>query len=389
MTRKRRPATTRKAKAQRPRRRPLADQRVKRGHSPRPVAVDVLTAHEAGIVAWAERTEVHGAATDGQEIVTGARLLLDIAARRAGLGDPSRCTAPQVQALVDAMLDDGWTMEDVRPALDSLLHVLEYFEDSGSWRGSAESLDDVMSVLVELMEPTAPEALVDLLEAVTVDPAAQDRALGELSLVQQADALLRWVDEGPRSARPVTATGAVRRADLAAAAAVVGWPLPHDPEGHVVPRSMADVLALDRLWRTCQAVELLETTRTLARRGGLGRLLHDGTDQERADARAVLVVHYVLDVLAEQGGPPPLAKVHGMATAGALLRLLVAGSRARTALMTEDTVLGSIGWLELARLAEVGIVRLDGDSASIVDGLQRVVAVALRLYLTEVVDEMV
>lgn len=382
MGKKRKPAATRKARAQKPRRKSRPEQHRHGGHAPRPIAVDVLARHERGFVAWAERTELHGPDTDGHDIFRGACLLLELTAGRTGLTDPTRMTELQVEALMDAVIDDGSPMEDVRPTLDSLSHVLEYLDDADLWRGTDEDLEGSLKLLTEITAPSVPEALIGVLEAVTVDPAAQDRALADLPLLQHAEALLDWVDEGPRSARQVTATGAVRRADLLAAAAAVGVALPQGPDG---VRTMRDVIGLDRLWRTCQAVTLLQTSRTLVRRGDLGQIWRDGSTKERSDARAVLVVDYLLNVLVEDSGPPPWVQVHGTATAGALLTLVASGPSSREALAHENEVLGAVGWLELVRLAQVGVVRIDGDTATVVPGLERLVAVTLRLYLEEVV----
>jgi hypothetical protein len=99
-------------------------------------------------------------------------------------------------------------------------------------------------------QPLAVEAPVDV--------AGAARLARGCMIADQACGLARWVG---RDGRPVTACRVLRRADVAAAGAVVGVPVP------ARVRTAADVLMLHRPWSFALGSRLLEITGSVATAG--------------------------------------------------------------------------------------------------------------------------
>src|SRR3954470_12565493 len=171
------------------------------------------------------------------------------AADRAGLIDLSAWTAAQIHALADGLDDEE------AAALPALPLLLAFLADTGRWRGTPEQFEQALAAAQAASPVVAVLAELAAVAAVAVDPAREDAALRALPVIGSAEALLRWL--APR--RRLTGTGALRRADVAGAAGLLGVELAGRG-----PRSMWDVPRLAELWQALHAAGLLEITATAA-----------------------------------------------------------------------------------------------------------------------------
>lgn len=251
---------------------------------------------------------------------------VSLATDRAGLTDLTSWSAEQIEALAAAAHGDDAEALAVLPLL------LAFLGDTGHWAGPPAELDTALAAAEEATSPVA-EVLAELAD-VRVDPAAEDAALRGLPVVTQAEALLRFLI--PR--RRVTSTGALRRADIAAAAALVGVDL-----GDRTPRSMWDVARLPDLWAALRAVGLLAVTPTEATPAPLAHGWLTGDVEQGRQARllvaggylAALVttrpkapwlpdpVEFLLPVLAAAAVGRPLPTALAFESTGELLRTAV------------------------------------------------------------------
>ena len=243
---------------------------------------------------------------DAAVLWTDVVATVDLAADRAGLTELSSWTPDQVTTLTAA--DD-----DRADALAALPLLLAFLGDTGRWQGTPDELD---AVLQAAEEATSPMAAVDQeLAAVTVDPATEQAALRTLPVVARVETLLRFV--APR--RPVTGTGALRRADVVTVAGQLGVDL-----GPRRPRSMWDVPSLASLWQAAQDADLLVVTPTEATLTPLAHGWLSADPAQSEQARAGLVTAYLTVVLtappAQPWLPPPLAMLLPVLAAAALDR---------------------------------------------------------------------
>jgi hypothetical protein len=185
--------------------------------------------------------------------------------------------------------------------------------ETGRWHGTPDELDAVLQAAEEATSPMA--AVVAELATVSVDPAVERAALGALPLVQQAETLLRFVH--PR--RPVTGTGALRRADVVTVAGQLGLDL-----GSRTPRSMWDVPRLASLWQAAQDADLLDVTPTGATLTELAQGWSSGDVEQGDEARTRFVTAHLALVLTAPPMapwlPPPLAMLLPVLAAAALDR---------------------------------------------------------------------
>ncbi|TFV64694.1 plasmid pRiA4b ORF-3 family protein [Geodermatophilus sp. DF01-2] len=244
---------------------------------------------------------------DGAALWSDVVATVDLAADRAGLTELSTWTPDQVTALA-AVADD-----DRVDALPALPLLLAFLGETGRWSGTPDELDAVLQVAERATSPMA--AVLDELAGVTVDPTAEQAALRALPLVTRAETLLRFVL--PR--RPVTGTGALRRADVIALAGRLGLDLPTSR-----PRSMWDVPGLAALWQAALDAGLLVVTPAEATLTSLAHGWLSGDVDQGAKARAELVTAYLTVVLnapqARPWLPPPLTMLLPVLAAAALDR---------------------------------------------------------------------
>ncbi len=234
---------------------------------------------------------------------------VDLAAARAGLTDLGSWTAEQVDVLAAQVPDDD---ADVLTALPLFLAFLG---DTGRWSGTADQLDAALAAAENATSATAE--VLEELAGVHVDPATEDAALRALPVVTRAEALLRYVL--PR--RKVTATGALRRADIAPAAERLGVEL-----GPRKAQSMWDVPGLADTWTTLQDVGLLVVTASEATLSPLAHAWLTGDADQAHQTRLRVAAGHLAALLAQEPDAPwlphPLDSVLPALAAAALDRPL-------------------------------------------------------------------
>ncbi|SNR45692.1 plasmid pRiA4b ORF-3 family protein [Blastococcus mobilis] len=265
------------------RRRPRKPRMPDHGGPRRLHAVRTATADLAGMrgpfLAW---LGAHGlpAHIDPAALWDEVVVTVDLAVTRAGLTDLRSWTARQIDTLAEH------ADADESEALTTLPLLLAFLGDTGRWSATTAQLDAAISAAEEATSPV-PEVLAELAD-VHVDPETENAALRALPAVERAEALLRFVL--PR--RPVTTTGALRRADIAAAADLVGV----DLDGRT-PRSMWDVPQLADIWAAMQQVGLLVVTPSEATVSPVAHGWLTGNAEQARQARLLVAGGYLAQLL--------------------------------------------------------------------------------------------
>lgn len=202
----------------------------------------------------------------------------------------------QAMAQLQAMSEAGESRV-FQVMTDDLQVYLGFLDATGSWTGTAEDLEVLLEnfVLSQDGEATtteeAPAETVADAEAGSADASASAGA--SASTVRHAVALLDWLGDG----KELTATGSLRLADIAGAAAAVGVHAVGsqrrlsedevaalaDADGRLpqVVRSMAELEHLNTLWLSLRELGYLEVTGKKATVSDAGRALQNGGAAER------------------------------------------------------------------------------------------------------------
>lgn len=201
----------------------------------------------------------------------------------------------QAMAQLQAMSEAGESRV-FQVMTDDLQVYLGFLDATGSWTGTAEDLEVLLENFVltqdeEAATEEAPAETVADAEAGSAD--ATDDADASASTVRHAVALLDWLGDG----KELTATGSLRLADLAGAAAAVGVHAVGsqkrlsedevaalaDADGRLpqVVRSMAELEHLNTLWLSLRELGYLEVSGKKATVSDAGRALQNGGAAER------------------------------------------------------------------------------------------------------------
>ncbi|SEC20668.1 hypothetical protein [Arthrobacter woluwensis] len=201
----------------------------------------------------------------------------------------------QAMAQLQAMSEAGESRV-FQVMTDDLQVYLGFLDATGSWTGTAEDLEVLLENFVltqdeEAATEEAPAETVADAEAGSADASASADA--SVSTVRHAVALLDWLGDG----KELTATGSLRLADIAGAAAAVGVHAVGsqkrlsedevaalaDPDGRLpqVVRSMAELEHLNTLWLSLRELGYLEVTGKKATVSDAGRALQNGGAAER------------------------------------------------------------------------------------------------------------
>ncbi|WFR85350.1 hypothetical protein [Arthrobacter sp. Y-9] len=201
----------------------------------------------------------------------------------------------QAMAQLEAMSEAGESRV-FQVMTDDLQVYLGYLDATGSWTGTAEDLEVLLEnfVLTQDEEATTEETPAETAadtEAGSAD--VSDAADVSASAVRHAVALLDWLGDG----KELTATGSLRLADIAGAAAAVGVHAVGsqkrlsedevaalaDADGRLpqVVRSMAELEHLNTLWLSLRELGYLEITGKKATVSDAGRALQNGGAAER------------------------------------------------------------------------------------------------------------
>ncbi|WP_144628698.1 hypothetical protein [Arthrobacter woluwensis] len=201
----------------------------------------------------------------------------------------------QAMAQLQAMSEAGESRV-FQVMTDDLQVYLGFLDATGSWTGTAEDLEVLLENFVltqdeEAATEEAPAETVADAEAGSAD--ASDVVDASASTVRHAVALLDWLGDG----KELTATGSLRLADIAGAAAAVGVHAVGsqkrlsedevaalaDADGRLpqVVRSMAELEHLNTLWLSLRELGYLEVTGKKATLSDAGRALQNGGAAER------------------------------------------------------------------------------------------------------------
>ncbi|PSS44058.1 hypothetical protein C6401_10005 [Arthrobacter woluwensis] len=207
----------------------------------------------------------------------------------------------QAMAQLQAMSEAGESRV-FQVMTDDLQVYLGFLDATGSWTGTAEDLEVLLENFVlsqdeEAATEEAPAETVADAEAGSADASASadatDAADASAGTVRHAVALLDWLGDG----KELTATGSLRLADIAGAAAAVGVHAVGsqkrlsedevaalaDADGRLpqVVRSMAELEHLNTLWLSLRELGYLEVTGKKATVSDAGRALQNGGAAER------------------------------------------------------------------------------------------------------------
>ncbi len=201
----------------------------------------------------------------------------------------------QAMAQLQAMSEAGESRV-FQVMTDDLQVYLGFLDATGSWTGTAEDLEVLLENFVlsqdeEAATEEAPAETVADAEAGSGDASASADA--SVSTVRHAVALLDWLGDG----KELTATGSLRLADIAGAAAAVGVHAVGsqkrlsedevaalaDADGRLpqVVRSMAELEHLNTLWLSLRELGYLEVAGKKAAVSDAGRALQNGGAAER------------------------------------------------------------------------------------------------------------
>ncbi|KOS56177.1 hypothetical protein Z051_11145 [Rhodococcus rhodochrous KG-21] len=136
---------------------------------------------------------------------------------------------------------------------------LRFLEATNRWTGTEDDLEYGLSTLVSYIESKL--ASLPPVDEPPIEPDAERAALAALPVVARLEALLSWIGER----RPVTATGALKRALVMDAFDAVGG-----KRADLAPRkvqSMWDLPVLEQTWVVAAMVDLISIGKTVVKPG--------------------------------------------------------------------------------------------------------------------------
>lgn len=321
---------------------------------------------------------------EAHQLFEGVSLAVVMAIDAVGLRDLFAWTPQQladllaVAAAADAEAEaEGLDEPDFagEPLLEPMVTMtmgpfFAFLADTGRWSGTEADLDGIREILDEVSPVAAHVAALAVLVA---DPpggeAAQRAALEGLTMADQLLALLAWLEPG----RAVTASGGLRRADLAGAAATVGVDL-----GGRHVRSMWDVARLPETWTALVAAGLLEVGSASAVLTAPGRALHQDPPAHQDALRAAVAAW--LDVVLSRPSPRPWLPPAAVVVAPLLSTALIAGAVPQDVVVAAEQMGPARPLLD--ELTVLGVLR-PGGGVTVSPGLEAVVAGATLRVLSE------
>lgn len=383
------------------------------GHPGRRARAAVL----ASFVAWYDAGPPAEDAPSSREVAHALDVLLDAAAAAIPGLDPAQPDAAALGALL-VSVTEGADNETGAAAAFALHEYLHFLQDTGTWRGDEEEMQAGLDLAHALLEPEAPllDALLDdtsASPAFALAPAARRAATDATPVVHAIPRLLTLIG----TSRPVTATGALRRADIGPVALLLGVvavgvrsrpdqptldlgvldDTDAEPEPHLQVTSMRDVLELDAWWHALQAAGVIEVSATTARPGPRAGDWGSTASQTALGLREDIVSEFVARVIGHEMDPPHggfmawpigLDLVHHLALA---TRPDIEPGKASADLLTTDDANDSLYRLlhlrtaavmqALGRLGLVEVLPVDGGVRYVVpEGLRPAVARAVRQF---------
>jgi hypothetical protein len=230
--------------------------------------------------------------TDPAAARAGLEALLAVTARSGlDLHDPD-----ETENILDLLIEGGH--EGLFDVFHDYLHFRLDTSAEGGWVDAHELLEAALSSPDDVLPDIVAAALED---AGRLDPDQRRHALAEVPIVARVRDLLEWIGSG----RAVTASGALRRADIGPVAALLGiaargvaksphWGEFRDGavvvEGDAHVQSMWELPTLAAWWEALRVADLIEITRTRVRRGSAASGWLDEAMPQLDDATAVVAV---------------------------------------------------------------------------------------------------
>lgn len=379
------------------------------GHPGRRARAAVL----ASFAAWYDAGLRPEDAPSGRQVAHALDVLLDAAASALPGLDPVQPDAAALGALL-VSVTEGADTETWAAAAFAVHEYLHFLQDTGTWRGDEEELQASLDLAHALLEPEAP--LLDDTSASPASapaPATRRTATDATPVVHAIPRLLTLIG----TSRPVTATGALRRADIGPVAlllgvAAVGVRARPDrptldlgvlddtdaaPDPHLQVTSMRDVLELDAWWHALQAAGVIDVRATTVRPGPRAGDWGSTVSQTALGLREDLISEFVARVIAHEFDPPHggfmawpigLDLAHHLALA---TRPDIEPGRASADLLTTDDANDSLYRLlhfrtaavmqKLSRLGLVEVLPVDRGVRYVVpEGLRPAVARGVRQF---------
>ncbi|WP_432793894.1 plasmid pRiA4b ORF-3 family protein [Rhodococcus ruber] len=169
---------------------------------------------------------------------------------------------------VDHLLERVLTSELVEDDDETRAHIagdaavfLQFLSATNRWTGQDEDLRYALSTLTSYIESRLASLPPTEVDEPPVEPEVERAALTVVPVVARLDALLGWIGER----RPVTATGALKRALVMEAFDAVGG-----KREDLAPRkvqSMWDLPVLEQTWVVAAMVDLISIGKTVAKPG--------------------------------------------------------------------------------------------------------------------------
>ncbi|WP_238424138.1 plasmid pRiA4b ORF-3 family protein [Rhodococcus ruber] len=169
---------------------------------------------------------------------------------------------------VDHLLERVLTSELVEDDDETRAHIagdaavfLQFLSATNRWTGQDEDLGYALSTLTSYIESRLASLPPTEVDEPPVEPEVERAALTVVPVVARLDALLGWIGER----RPVTATGALKRALVMEAFDAVGG-----KREDLAPRkvqSMWDLPVLEQTWVVAAMVDLISIGKTVAKPG--------------------------------------------------------------------------------------------------------------------------
>ena len=281
--------------------------------------------------------------------------------------------------------------DEVMAAVDIYLHFrMENSRDPEDWEDVHEVLEDAIEARdgADLDGP-----LNELLRE--EDPVPDDvklRAYAALPILRAVPELLTWIGKGS----PVTATGALRRADIEFAAGLLGirahgtnepWSprSASDPGAPIAARSMSDVPLLEAWWESLQTAHVIERDRSRMRPGPAAGSTSAALT---LDAAEEVIAYFLANAVSGSGWMAPVAADVAVETIATLFSA-VAPERVAPGLDPDepptirDELIERLAESRIRDLASMGLLAATADGGwSVPDELRHVVARATMLAAT-------
>ncbi|MDO2378399.1 plasmid pRiA4b ORF-3 family protein [Rhodococcus electrodiphilus] len=177
---------------------------------------------------------------------------------------------------VDHLLERVLTSELVEDDDETRAHIagdaavfLQFLSATNRWTGQDEDLGYALSTLTSYIESRLASLPPTEVDEPPVEPEVERAALTVVPVVARLDALLGWIGER----RPVTATGALKRALVMEAFDAVGG-----KREDLAPRkvqSMWDLPVLEQTWVVAAMVDLISIGKTVVKPGPAAPMWRD------------------------------------------------------------------------------------------------------------------